>query len=226
MLATLQHRLGYHFNAIALLELALTHRSQHYLDANDVPLNNQRLEFLGDAVLGAIIADMLYQAYPHDAEGDLSKRQVALVNGEHLVMLAKTLAIGEALDVSPGEAEHGGRQTPSNLEDALEAIVGAIYLDGGMDAARQFVQRHWAEHVNTMHSVPKDAKTTLQEWAQARSLALPEYVVVEASGPAHAPEFVLEVRVKGHGAAQATARTKKLAEREAASVMLSRLGVA
>lgn len=208
--------IGYGFKDPALLEQALTHRSLN-------EKNNQRLEFLGDSVLGLLIAELLYQLYPAEPEGDLSRRLVSLVNGEQLAVIARELKLGEHMEMAVSEEEQGGRDNPSNLEDACEALLGAVYLDGGLDAARGVVERFWKAHAVEMKTPPKDAKTALQEWAQARGLKLPEYVVLSADGPSHAPNFVIEVRVDGQKPAKAEAKTKKLAERLAAQALLARL---
>lgn len=219
-LAELQTVIGYQFRDANLLALALTHRS---LARDEGDINNQRLEFLGDAVLGMVIAEMLYGMFPGEAEGDLSKRLVSLVNGEQLTIIAQAMQLGDFLRVSAGEEEQGGRTNPSNLEDACEALLGAVYLDGGLDAARALVKLFWQAHAEAMKAPPKDAKTALQEWAQARGLPLPEYVVVSAEGPSHAPHFVIEVRVQGKEPVQGEAGTKRVAERLAAGAMLARL---
>jgi ribonuclease-3 len=215
--ADLQATIGYQFRDKALLKLALTHRS---LSRDGEQINNQRLEFLGDSVLGLMIAEMLYTLYPLEAEGDLSKRLVYLVNGNQLASIAGRMGLGAYLLVSDGEAEQGGRENPSNLEDACEALVGAIYLDGGIEAVRALVQRFWRNEAESLAAPPKDPKTTLQEWAQARSLKLPEYRVISAEGPSHAPHFVIEVAVEGAPPAQGEAGTKRVAERLAAEALL------
>ncbi len=220
-LAELQTIIHYQFRDADLLTLALTHRS---LARDEGDINNQRLEFLGDAVLGMVIAEMLYGMFPDEAEGDLSKRLVSLVNGEQLTRIAQAMSLGEHLRLSAGEEEQGGRTNPSNLEDACEALLGAVYLDGGLDAARALVQRFWKPHAQAMKAPPKDAKTALQEWAQARGLPLPEYVVMSADGPSHAPHFVIEVRVQGQEPVRGEAGTKRIAERLAAGAMLEQLG--
>lgn len=216
----LQKAIGYRFRQESLLVMALTHRS---LVRESGLSSNQRLEFLGDAVLGLAIAEMLYQLYPEEAEGDLSKRLVSLVNGEHLASVAQTLHLGNYLRMSDGEEEQGGRANPSNLEDACEALLGALYLDGGIEAAKAVVERCWGEAARSMKSVPKDPKTTLQEWAQARGLPLPEYRVLSAEGPSHAPHFVIEVALKKYPPAIGEAGTKRVAERLAAAQLLAQL---
>ena len=219
---TLAQLLGYEFRDPSLRDLALTHRSLAR-DRGDV--NNQRLEFLGDAVLGLVIAEMLYRLYPNEDEGDLSKRLVSLVNGEQLATIAISMQLGPHLLLSDGEAEQGGRANPSNLEDACEALLGAVYLDGGIEPVRGLVDRFWRPQAEAMKAPPKDPKTTLQEWAQARSMPLPEYTVISNHGPSHAPHFVIDVVVKGHPSARGEARTKRMAERLAATAMIAQLGI-
>jgi len=216
----LEQRIGYRFRDPALLQLALTHRS---LAREQAGMHNQRLEFLGDAVLGLCIAELLYRLYPDAAEGDLSKRLVALVNGEQLAVIARGLELGPLLVMSSSEEEQGGRDTTSNLEDACEAMLGALYLDGGIEAVRPVIERFWKPLAVTLTAAPKDPKTALQEWAQARGLPLPEYATLSAEGPAHAPDFVVEVSVQGQGTAKGRAGTKRAAERQAAEHLLSRL---
>jgi len=200
--------------------MALTHRS---LAREIGHAHNQRLEFLGDAVLGMLIAEMLYALYPDANEGDLSKRLVALVNGAQLASIAANMGLAEHLQLSASEEEQGGRANPSNLEDACEALLGAIYLDGGIDAVRPVVERFWRAQATALTAAPKDAKTALQEWAQARGLPLPEYALISAEGPAHAPDFVIEVRVDGVPPQRANAKNKRVAERLAAETMLATL---
>lgn len=213
----LQQRIGYRFRDVSLLEQALTHRSL----AREHP-HNQRLEFLGDAVLGLLVAELLYSLYPDADEGDLSKRLVALVNGAQLATIAQQLDLGALLFMSPSEEEQRGRENSSNLEDACEALLGAIYLDGGLDAVRGVFAQFWKPLAETLTSAPKDAKTALQEWAQARALPLPEYKVLSAEGPAHAPDFVIEVAVNGK-TAQGRGANKRVAERLAAETLLKQL---
>lgn len=216
MFEPLQQKIGYQFRDMSLLERALTHRS---LGTG----HNQRLEFLGDAVLGLCIAELLYRLHPNEPEGDLSRRLVSLVNGEQLTAIATELGLSELLILSPSEEEQGGRSNASNLEDAVEALLGAIYLDGGLPAVQQVIEIFWRPHAEAMITPPKDPKTALQEWVQARGLPLPEYVVVSAEGPSHAPQFVIELRVQGAAPVQSTAGTKKIAERQAAQLMLAQL---
>lgn len=219
----LQRSLGIRFADATLLKRALTHRSTGQTLPDGSPFSNQRLEFLGDAVLGIVISEMLYHHFPLEAEGDLSKREVALVNGTMLAAIARELKLGEYLVLAQSEDDHGGRENDSNLEDACEAIIGAIYLDQGLDKARSFIEKHWGKRALQMSAPPKDPKTALQEWAQARSLPLPEYATISETGPAHQPQFTIEVRVKDQKPQQATANSKKIAEREAAEKLLKQL---
>lgn len=215
-MSAVEQAIGYQFGKAELLRQALTHRS---LGSG----HNQRLEFLGDSVLGLLIAEMLYALYPAEAEGDLSKRLVSLVNGEQLSAIALQWGLGAALAMSVSEEEQGGRENRSNLEDACEAILGAAYLDGGLEAARGIITRFWKPYALETKAPPKDPKTALQEWAQGRGLPLPEYVVLSAEGPSHAPQFVIEVRVDGLKPVCAEAGNKKLAERKAAEAMLAKI---
>ena len=210
------------FRESDLVKQALTHPSCAKT-VDDVPYNNQRLEFLGDSVLGMVIAEMLFDMYPTEQEGELARRFAALVCGERLVEVAKKIDLGSALILSSSEEENDGRNNPSNLEDACEALIGAIYLDCGMDAAKQFIYQHWYDLAESVSEPPKDPKTTLQEWAQAQSLPLPQYKLLDEEGPAHAPQFTIQVSVKGKGEASATASSKKAAERDAAEKLLSEL---
>ncbi|MCI5049973.1 MAG: ribonuclease III [Rickettsiales bacterium] len=208
------------FRESSLVHQALTHPSCAQVDADGQALNNQRLEFLGDSVLGLVIAEMLYVTFPHEQEGQLARRLAALVCGPVLVKVAEKINLGDALIMSPSEEENDGRSNPSNLEDACEALIGALYLDAGLDAARSFISQHWAEFVESQENAPKDPKTALQEWAQSKGLPLPHYEVTATDGPAHAPEFTISVSVEGQGEASATGASKKKAERDAAEKLL------
>ncbi len=212
----LQEKIGYSFRNQELLRAALTHPSL-------VGINNQRLEFLGDGVLGALVAELLYLHYPNEQEGELARRQAALVRGATLAGVARDIGLGEWLHMSSGEAQGGGRDNPTNLEDALEALVGAIYLDGGMDAAKTFVNARFTSIAKTLQEAPKDAKTALQEWVQAKGLKLPEYRVINTEGSAHAPIFTIQVNVEGYEAVQAQASSKRAAEQQAAETLLAKV---
>ncbi len=202
------------FHRPQLYDLAMTHRGVHG------ERNNQRLEFLGDRVLGLVIAEMLYDAFPDAREGDLAKRLAALVCGEALAGVAQRIGLGEEMILSDSELGTGGRGNISNLEDACEALIGALYLDAGLEVAREFIVTHWTPLMASVHVPPKDAKTALQEWAQAQGLPLPEYCEVERSGPAHAPAFTIRVQVEGYPPGVATAASKRAAEQMAAKAVL------
>lgn len=219
----LQKQLGYHFSEPALLVQALTHPSTAQKMAG-VAYNNQRLEFLGDAVLGMMVADMLFTLYPDESEGDLSRRLVSLVNGSVLAEVAQQLGLGEQLKLSVSEADAGGRALASNLEDACEALLGAVYLDGGIEAVKPIIERFWMPLAKQNRTPPKDPKTALQEWAQGRGYPLPQYSVVGETGLSHAPEFTIEVSVISGQTARAVAGSKKQAERLAAESLLKQLG--
>jgi ribonuclease-3 len=211
----LEEKLGHVFHDSSLLKLALTHPSLHQTQ------NNQRLEFLGDAVLGLVVAKILYRLFPHENEGELARRLAALVRSETLAQVARELSLGEYLLVSESEGQLGGRQNPTNLEDAMEAILGALYLDGGLEAAENFISQRWSELARSVTAPPKDSKTALQEWAQARGLAVPDYQVLETVGPAHAPEFTIEVRIQGYEPRIGRANSKRAAEQLAAQALLA-----
>lgn len=214
---TLQQHIGYRFRDPGLLTLALTHPS--VVSAK----SNQRLEFLGDSVLGAIVARILYDMYPEEKEGELARRFASLVRGETLALIAREIHLGDALIIGTSEKQAQGRDNDSNLEDALEALLGAIYLDGGFEAVQAFVLPRWTVRARTMQSAPKDAKTALQEWAQARSLPVPQYSLLDTTGPAHAPIFTIQVTVEGQAPETAAAPSKRAAEQAAATALLSRL---
>jgi ribonuclease-3 len=216
-MSSLEQRIGYQFKDAGLLKLALTHPSVHN------QRSNQRLEFLGDSILGAVVAKIIYDMFPKEQEGELARRQAALVCGDTLTKVARELNIGEALDFGLSEVQAGGHNTASNLEDALEALVGAMYLDGGMETVEAFLVPRWKELAKSIQSPPKDSKTALQEWAQARALPVPSYTMLDATGPSHAPIFTIEVSVQGYPPAQAKGNSKRVAEQTAAQSLLEAL---
>lgn len=220
-LSALARLLGHEFRDEALLERALIHPSA--VRRPDAP-TYQRLEFLGDAVLGLVISDMLYVTYPEASEGELSRRKANLVRGETCAAVAREIGLGGFVVLGEGEALSGGRTKEAILSDVCEAVIGALYLDGGYDAARPFIETHWRERMIQAAPRLKDAKTALQEWAHSRGLDTPEYVEVERSGPDHAPVFTIGVDIAGLERAQATGTSKRLAEQAAAEAMLIREG--
>ena len=203
----------------ALLVEALTHPS-----ASGRGHGYERLEFLGDRVLGLVVADMLLAAFTDEDEGALALRFTSLVRRESLAAIAGGIGLAPVIEMTKGEAESGGRDNPAILADALEAVIGALYLDGGLAIAEGFVRCHLAPAMHAAEGPPKDAKTALQEWAQANGLALPRYITVSTEGPAHSPTFEIEAIVGGHPPATASGASKRIAEQAAATVLLARIG--
>ena len=219
--AELERRIGHRFATPALLREAPTHSSA--TRSGRRARSYERLEVLGDRVLGLMIADLRLRRFPDEGEGALSRRHAALVRKETLAGIGAELSLGDWLVVGRSEEDAGGRSNPATLADALEALIGAMYLDGGFAAAAAFVERHWQGRLGAMIAPPRDAKTALQEWAQGRGLPLPDYRVVAASGPAHAPSFEVEVVLPGFPAVRAAGGSKRAAERSAAEQLLARL---
>ena len=218
----LQDRLGHRFSDRDLLRRALSHRS----GVSEAAASNERLEFLGDRVLGLCIAELVYARFPEEPEGVLNKRLVAAVRAETCTEVAEALELGAMLLLDKGESAQGGRENPSLLADACEAVIAALYLDGGMAVARDFVRQHWAERLDRTGGPPaRDAKTALQEWAQGRGLPLPTYAQIGRTGPDHAPAFVVEVTVQGLDPARGEGRAKRDAQQRAAANLLQRIGV-
>ncbi|MFQ5533996.1 MAG: ribonuclease III [Sphingomonadales bacterium] len=206
--------LGHRFSDQGLLEQALTHPS---LEGKP---NYQRLEFLGDRILGAVIAELLLEHYPAAKEGPLAARYNVLVRRNTLADIAQKIGLGAHLVMSPAEDESGGRTKPAILADVCEAVIGALYQDGGMKVARRFVVRHWHALVGDMSKVPQDPKTALQERAQGAGLASPVYTERSRTGPAHAPVFTMEVKVGNLPPATGSGTTKQAAEKAAAQTLL------
>jgi ribonuclease-3 len=213
----LQKKLGHQFADPSLLERALTHSS---LGGDS---NNERLEFLGDRVLGLVIAELLCKMYPQDSEGDLAKRHAALVQGKILTRLAREIDFGAAIQLSDAERSAGGSNNDNILADGLEAVIGAIYLDGGLAPCRSVICALWQDSVKNMTQPPQDPKTALQEWAQGRGLPLPEYELVGREGPDHAPKFRIRVCVTNYPPATAAGASRRKAEKEAAAILLAHL---
>ncbi|GGE37219.1 ribonuclease 3 [Marinicauda pacifica] len=213
-----QDHIGYHFRDDALLERALTHAS--YGDGRRRATSNERLEFLGDRVLGLMAAERLFGAFEGLDEGGLAHRLNAIVNKEACARAARRAGLGDALQMSPAEERLGGREKTSILGDACEAIIGALYLDGGLEASGTFFETYWAEDLTEMIHRPKDPKSRLQEWAAANDKSAPVYKTVSRSGPDHRPVFTVEVSVGGAGAAQAEGASKQDAQRAAARALL------
>lgn len=195
-LSVFTEKLGHTFVSLPLLEAALTHPSLGGSKQRKKGAPYERLEFLGDRVLGLAIAEWLYETFPLAAEGEMAKRHAALVNRDALRAVALDIGLAGFVRLARGEDVQATRKNLATLPDAMEAVIGALYLDGGYAAARNFIHRYWQRDI-AVSETPADPKTTLQEWAQGQSLPLPAYRVVEKSGPAHAPKFVIEVGVKG-----------------------------
>jgi ribonuclease III len=211
--------LGHRFQRPELLRQALTHASTAR-DRQGRHRSNERLEFLGDRVLGLVVADFLLERFPDEDEGELARRHAGLVRRETLARVAGSIGIGDHIVMSRGEEEAGGRGNPGLLADSLEAAIAALYLDGGLAPAAEFIRRHWWNLIEEDVEPPKDGKTTLQEWAQGRGLDLPSYREVDRSGPAHAPTFMVQVSVEGVGEAAAPGPSKRAAEQAAADALL------
>jgi len=218
-LETLETALGYHFARRDLLVEALTHASASDFNGQ---ASLERLEFLGDRVLGLLIAGLLLDRFPLESEGQIAPRHGTLVSHEALVRVAREISLGDYIRVQPGVVNSAGELPASILEDAMEAIIGAIYRDGGLEAARSVVESKWIALLTA--APPRDAKTELQEWVQARGMPLPEYRTVLSDGPAHLPLFTVEVLVRGAEPELAQGRSKRVAERAAARKLLDRVG--
>jgi ribonuclease-3 len=218
----LETALGYRFKSEALLEQALTHSSVRGADAKR--LDNERLEFLGDRVLGLCIVERLHETHPKAKEGEVARRYNTLVRAEACAAVARAVGLGTELRLSPSEADSGGREKDGILADAMEAVLGAVFLDGGFGKARDVVRRIWIGEGGGAKpeaaSGHIDPKSALQEWAQGRGLALPRYISLARTGPDHAPMFTCEVIVPGHDPASGTGPSKRAAEQAAASALL------
>ncbi len=222
----LAERLGHGFAQPELLARALTHPSAATRQGG-IDDSYERLEFLGDRVLGLIVADLLMARFPREPEGPLAVRHAELVRRETLAEVAGEIGLHDFLRLAKGEEAAGERHNPALLANACEAVIGALYLDGGLAVAWAFVERLWGGRLEAVAQPPQDAKTGLQEWAQARALGLPKYREVGREGPAHEPHFTIEVEVGGPGQGQEPARgegrSKRLAEQAAAARLLARL---
>ncbi|AHX13625.1 ribonuclease III [Dyella jiangningensis] len=211
-------RLAYRFRDPALAQLALTHRSAG-------KPNNERLEFLGDALLGVVIAELLYEAHPHASEGELSRLRAQLVNGQALAVIARELELGDELKLGSGELKSGGFRRDSILADAFEALVAAVYLDTGFDECRAVVRALFEPLVAAIPRSSKDAKTRLQEWLQGQGWPLPQYELVDSHGEDHSKTFdvvcqiaePMPIRAEGRGS------SRRAAEQEAAEIVLRQL---
>jgi ribonuclease-3 len=219
----LEKTIGYRFKDSDLLDRSLTHISA--LSGSNRANSYQRLEFLGDHVLGLIISDMLFRSFPKADEGELSRRLADLVRREACADVARAIELGGALRLGASEANAGGRMRTAILADVCEALVGAVYLDGGYEAAAKLVELLWGERMRAPVRPLRDPKTMLQEWAQARGLPTPAYREIERTGPDHDPVFRVAVALPAREPAEGRGRSKRTAEQAAAEAMLNREGV-
>ncbi len=218
-LKALEARLGHQFNRPELLVRAVTHSSMSSVTRDD----NQRLEFLGDRVLGLVMAEALLEHDKSASEGQLAPRFNALVRKETCADVAREVDIGVVLKLGRSEMMSGGRRKQALLGDAMEAVIAAVYRDAGFDVARDMILRLWGDRVSAVEADARDAKTALQEWAQALGFQPPSYVETARSGPDHAPQFTIAVRLDNCESSQATAGSKRQAEQAAARALLDRL---
>lgn len=219
----LESALGYTFKSRALLDRALTHSSSRSERAPDA--DNERLEFLGDRVLGLCVAEFLSEIDSAATEGALARRFNRLVKKEACAEVARGLLLGDVIRLSASEHESGGRDKDTILADAMEALLAAIFLEAGYSVARDVVRRLWAPMLTGLPETTTDAKSALQEWAQGQGLPLPQYVEVSREGPDHAPRFTTEVSIAGKKPARGTGANKRAAEQSAATAFLAREGV-
>ena len=218
--AALEKRIGHKFADATLLKRALTHSS---LSGGDKPVRDlERLEFLGDRVLGLLTAEELWRSYPEFDEGDMAPRLNALVRKETCAKAALHFGIDQHILMSEWEESAGGRKKKAILGDVMEALLGALYVDGGLEAARGVYDQYWTPNIDDLSKLHKDAKTALQEWSQRKKLGTPSYEVIEAEGPAHDPAFTIDVHVKGKKSTRGQGRSKRAAQMEAARAFLIR----
>jgi ribonuclease-3 len=222
--AALEARIGYQFSDTMLRATAFTHVSA-LKAARKRGDSYQRLEFLGDHVLGLIVSDMLYRAFPKANEGELSKRLADLVRKESCADVATSLGLADDIKLGAVGAAASARLRQSVLGDICEAVIGAIFLDGGYAAAARFVERNWTERMRRPRPALRDPKTVLQEWAQGKGLPTPVYREIERTGPHHDPQFRVAVDLQGVAAAEGIGGSKRAAEKAAASAMIAREGV-
>lgn len=209
--------IGQSFTDKTLLDRALTHSS------TGKDTNYERLEFLGDRVLGLVVSEILYEKYTEENEGDLAKRLAALVQGSFLAKIAAKLDLGRFIEFSVAERQAGGDMNENILADAVEALIGALYVDAGLEACRKFIEQHWDNAFDNLQKPPQHPKTALQEWAQSRGLPLPVYKIIGQSGPDHVPIFDICLKVSGFEDLIAQGRSRQEGEREAAKAFLRKL---
>ncbi len=217
VMSDLEEQIGYRFKDQALLKTALTHSS------TGAKANYERLEFLGDRVLGLVVAETLYQKFPNEPEGHLAKRLAALVQGRFLAEISREMQLGQYIEFSDAEKSAGGDENDNILADVFESLIGALYLDSDYKTCRDLITRLWDDRFDTMKTPPQHPKTAVQEWAQSKNLPLPKYKIVDQSGPDHAPIFDVELCVDGYAPVKAQATSRQEAEKLAAAAFLETL---
>jgi len=228
-LEPLERAIAYRFKDRGMLEHALTHRSRVHEDASGGVFDNESMEFLGDSVLGFVIADMLFREFPQHNEGQKSKLKASLVSSASLAKLGERLGLGQFLILGRGEEKTGGRRKHAIIADCYEALIAAVYLDGGVEPVRAFIQREFADLIAEARrtgaeaSFTDDWKSALQEWLQSRGRGLPAYRLADEVGPDHRKSFLVEVVVEGEAVASAEGRSKKEAAQAAARAALEKL---
>jgi len=216
----LEDKIGYSFENKKILEEAVTHSSFPYVG---VQTSYDRLELLGDAIVGLIISEALYKRFPDEPEGHLSKRKAALVCGDTLSSISRSLSLGKFIRMGTGFKNSNGQDSDSILEDVFESIAAAIYLDGGFDKAKDFILGSLDPMIDKYTAPPQDPKTKLQEWLQSRGYPIPEYKTINQEGPSHSPVFTTEVSVKGFDSVTSQGNSKKEAQREAAAKLYNQI---
>lgn len=216
-LEKLEERIGYRFKDQERLRNSLTHSS------TGTSTNYERLEFLGDRVVGLVMAHILFDEFPDENEGDLAKRHAALVQGKTLARLAREIDLGNAMQLSDAERASGGAENDNILADGMEGMIGALYLDAGLEKSQDILKKLYGDSVYVMLNPPQDPKTALQEWAQARSLPLPKYELVGKEGPDHAPTFAVRVSVEGFPPWTCQGPSRRVTEKQAAGMLLAHL---
>lgn len=215
-LSDLEKQIGHDFKSPDLLKAALTHSS------TGAETNYERLEFLGDRVLGLVVADILYKKFPDEPEGHLAKRLAALVQGSFLAIIASEMNLGAYIRFSEAEAASGGAQNDNILADVFESMIGALYLDAGFDPCYALIKTLWGERFDKMKKPPQHPKTALQEWAQSENLPLPSYKIIKQHGPDHAPLFDIELSVKGYDPIVTQGKSRQDAEKMVAAEFLEK----
>lgn len=209
-LEQLEDSIDHRFKDKDLLRAALTHSS------TGLNINYERLEFLGDRVLGLVVAEMLYQRFPAEKEGDLARRLAALVQGSFLAHIAQDMELGRYIQFSESESQAGGAENENILSDVFEALIGALYLDAGFDAPQRLIEKFWHDRLDAASKPPQHPKTRLQEWAQGKGLPLPDYRMSGQKGPDHAPIFDVTLHVQGYEPVSAEGRSRQAAEKAVA----------